>query len=124
MLDPLRVATGFFYLGTLIINPPIIGGHPLVTAPDSNGNVSFTFTQPEQPCGDPECQQEIFRFEENPDSCWVYENIALDNVNHVPGFLFTPILYRGGFTLKSLGNVNDLVFTFRAHVSSRCAPTS
>ncbi|MBR0754050.1 hypothetical protein JQ604_17845 [Bradyrhizobium jicamae] len=124
MPDPLHLSTGFFYLATLIINPPIIGGNPLVTAPDSNGNVSFTFTQPEQPCGDPECQQEIFRFEQNPDSCWVYENIALDNVNEVRGFFFAPIFTPGGFTLKSLGNVNGCVFTFRAHVSSRCAPSS
>jgi hypothetical protein len=122
--DPVNVAFKFFYVGLLIVNPPIIGGRTLVPAPDTNGNIAYTFTQPAEPCDGLKCKQEIFRIDKNPDSCWIYEDISLENVEQAPGFYFVPVQTSEALRLHSLGNVNGRVFTFRARVSSRCAPTS
>jgi hypothetical protein len=121
--DPVQMAITFAYVGVLIANPPVIGGRTLAPTP-GEANIAFTFTQPVQPCDGPRCEQEIFRIEKNPNSCWVYDNIFLDNVNDVPGFKFLPAIGSEMLRLRSLGNVNGLTFVFRAHVSSLCAPTS
>ena len=125
MSDAANAAFAFFYIGSLIVNPPIVGGRTLQAAPDSNGKITYTFRQPVTPCADPKCSQEIFRIERNPDSCWIYEDISLDDFEHPPpGFFYRPVLTPEALTLYSLGNVNGRVFVFRARVSSRCAPSS
>ena len=124
MSNPVHLAVGFLYAGAHIINPPTIGGRMLAPSPDANGDVVYTFTQPTQPCDGPTCEQEILRIDINPDSCWVYQDIKLDNVELVPGFFLKPVLISETLRLSSVGNVNGLIFIFRAHVSSRCAPSS
>jgi hypothetical protein len=125
MSNAIHVAVGFLYAGAaLIINPPTVGGRTLAPAPDASGHVAYTFRQPTQPCDGPACEQEILRIDFNPDSCWVYEDIRLDNVEEVPGFFYKPVLTSEALRVSSLGNVNGCVFIFRAHVSSRCAPSS
>jgi hypothetical protein len=119
------MAVGFLYAGAaLIINPPTVGGRTLAPALDGNGNVAYTFTQPTRPCDGPACEQEILRIDINPDSCWVYEDIWLDDVELVPGFFYKPVLTSDALSVYSLGNVSGYVFVFRTHVSSRCAPSS
>jgi hypothetical protein len=124
MADPVHIAFGYLYFGAMIINPPIVAGRSLPPTPDARGNVVFTFTQPEAPCDNPECSQEIFRLDKNPSSCWIYEMIRLENVNRAPDFAFDSIDTADTFELRSIGNVNGVVFTFRAHVTPRCAPST
>ncbi|MEP6839891.1 MAG: hypothetical protein ABJA75_17675 [Bradyrhizobium sp.] len=119
--DPVT-AFKLFYVGALIANPPIVGGRSLT--PDINGNIAYTFTQPSQPCDGPTCRQEIFRIDKNPESCWVYDNISIENVEEVPKFFYAPGLASDTVQINSLGNVNGIVFIFRARVSSRCSATS
>jgi hypothetical protein len=122
--DPVQIASKFFYIGALIANPPIVGGTTLVPASNNNGNIAYVFTQPTEPCDGAKCEQEIFRIDKNPDSCWIYDDISLDNVEQAPGFFFRPAQTDETLELRSLGNVNGRVFVFRARVSLRCAPTS
>jgi hypothetical protein len=126
MSNPVTVARRLlvFAGAALIVNPPIVGGRTVAPAPDAGGNIAYTFTQPAQPCGAPACEQEILRIDINPDSCWIYEDIRLDNVEAVPEFFYKPILTSEALRVSSLGNVNGHVFVFRAHVTSRCAPSS
>ena len=110
MADPVHTATMFLYVGSLIVNPPIIGGRSLVAAPDTNGNIAYTFTQPAEPCDGLKCEQEIFRIDKNPESCWIYQDISVENVKQAPGFFFHPVQTPEALTLGSLGNVNGRVF--------------
>jgi hypothetical protein len=124
MADAAQMAFKFFYVGSLIVNPPLVGGKTLDPVPDTNGNIAYTFTQPEQPCDGPKCVQEIFRIDKNPDSCWIYDSVSLENVENAPGFYFIPDTSHGALKLKSMGDVSGRVFTFRAHTSQRCQPIS
>ena len=119
MADAAQMAFIFAYVGSLIANPPAIDGKILTPAPDASGNISYTFTHSQQPCDGPQCQQEIFHFDKNPESCWAFDNIELENVEHAPGFNFVPNS-KSGLKLLSLGDVSGRVFTFRAHVVQRC----
>jgi hypothetical protein len=123
MADPVQMASKLVYIGAaLIANPPIVGGTTLDPA-SFNGDIAYVFTQPAQPCDDARCEQRIFRIDKNLESCWIYDDVSLENVEQVPGFYFRPDSTDHKLEVRSLGNVNGLVFAFRARVSSRCNPT-
>jgi len=117
-----NVSVKFFYLGSLIANPPIVAGTTL--APTVTGEIVYRFTQPGQACDSKTCEQEILQIDKNPESCWVYENVSLDNLEQSPKFFFRPVVTDDMVKLRSLGNINGYVFEFRARVTSRCGPTS
>jgi hypothetical protein len=112
MADPVLMSFKYFYVGTLIANPPIVGGTTLVRAPDTNRNITYTFTQPAEPCDGAKCEQEILRIDKNPDFCWTYDHVSLENVEQAPGFFFRPVLTGETLKLHSLGNVDGRVFIF------------
>jgi hypothetical protein len=118
------VTIGLLYVGAaLIINPPVVGGKVLPPAPDANGDIAYTFTQPLTPCSGPDCQQEIVRMEEDPRACWIYEIMRLDNVEKAPS-KFRIERAPGTVQFLAIGDVSGRVFRFRAHVTSRCAPAA
>lgn len=123
MADPVPMFSTIFYVGVLIANPPIVGGTKLVPS-GNDASIVYVFTQPATPCDAVKCEQEILRIEKNSDSCWVWDDISLDNVDLVPGFFFVPADTDRMLTFGSLGNVNGRRFVFRARVTSRCGPTS
>jgi len=63
-----NVSVKFFYLGSLIANPPIVAGTTL--APTVTGEIVYRFTQPAQACDSKTCEQEILQIDKNPESCW------------------------------------------------------
>ena len=120
MADPVSMALQFLNVGMLIINPPVVGGKFVVPSSSTNGEISYTFTQPRSTCDGPKCEQEILRAEKNRNSCLVYEDISIENVDRAAGFKFRPILTSETIKLYSVGNVNGRVFVFRARLRSRC----
>lgn len=123
MADPVTTFK-LFYIGVLIANPPIVGGRTLAPPTEASSDITYTFTQPAEPCEGSACRPDIFRFDKNPDSCWVYDNVSLENVEEVPKFFYRPVDTSEALLIGALGSVNGYVFVFRAHVSSRCGPTS
>jgi hypothetical protein len=125
MADPVHGFIQFLYVGAaLIANPPIVGGHTLGPVPDANGMIAYAFTQPAQPCDGAKCEQEFFRLDLNPQSCWSYNDVSLENVEEAHGFVILPNLTSETLRVYTVGNAAGHLFVFRAHVSPRCALTS